>query len=406
MTSRATDRADGVAPGDAVGAARSTGGDSAVDPPASAAWTFRSGRAGRYGVAFAAVWLVFLVNSLQQAWRIAWGDRHAVAGWIGLVATISFAAAYLAAFGWMRARRHRLQTQLPPREGWAVIGLLTALTVVMVLSIGQEGTSAVVYIAVISAIVLPGRSAAALTAVLAAGVEISGRAVPGWSESSGLTFAVCTAAFAMWGVSQLMLRNLDLVRAREENARLAVADERNRFARDLHDILGHSLTVITVKAELAQRLMDVDPARARSEVADLERLSRDALADVRRAVQGYRELTLPGELARAREALAAADIEAELPNSTDDVPTELRELFAWTVREGVTNVIRHSGARRCTVRLAATGAEVRDDGRGPAEDSRCGNGLEGLRERAAAVDAVLVTRPLEPHGFELSVLAR
>ena len=170
----------------------------------------------------------------------------------------------------------------------------------------------------------------------------------------------------------------------EENARLAVDNERNRFARDLHDILGHSLTVITVKAELAQRLLDVDPARAKAEVADLERLSRDALSDVRRAVEGYRELTLPGELARARTALAAAEIDADLPNSTEEVPSDRRELFAWTVREGVTNVIRHSGAQRCTVRLTHDAAEVLDDGRGPTEDPAGGSGLLGLRERAAA----------------------
>ncbi len=184
--------------------------------------------------------------------------------------------------------------------------------------------------------------------------EVLGHTLDGWSGPAGLTFAICTAAFAMWGVSQLMQRNVDLLQAEAENARLAVADERNRFARDLHDILGHSLTVITVKAELANRLLDVDPARARAELVDLERLSRDALADVRRAVEGYRDLTLPGELARAREALRAAEIDADLPKSTDEVPSELRELFAWTVREGVTNVIRHSGASRCTVRLGST----------------------------------------------------
>jgi len=207
----------------------------------------------------------------------------------------------------------------------------------------------------------------------------------------------------MWGVSQLMLRNLDLVRAREENARLAVVDERNRFARDLHDILGHSLTVITVKAELANRLLDVDPERARRELGDLERLSRDALVDVRRAVEGYRDLTLPGELARAREALRAADIEADLPNSTDEVPTELRELFAWTVREGVTNVIRHSRASRCSIRLTADHVEVCDDGSGPHSDAAPGHGLDGLRERAASLGAVLVARTLEPRGFALQV---
>ena len=165
---------------------------------------------------------------------------------------------------------------------------------------------------------------------------------------------------------------------------LAVDNERSRFARDLHDILGHSLTVITVKAELAKKLMDVDPVRARAEVDDLERLARDALADVRRAVEGYRELTLPGELARARTALAAAEIEAELPNSTDDVPSDRRELFAWTIREGVTNVIRHSHAKRCVVVLHA---RLRRDPRrrrraGTVRPS--GHGLTGLRERASA----------------------
>jgi DNA-binding CsgD family transcriptional regulator len=102
------------------------------------------------------------------------------------------------------------------------------------------------------------------------------------------------------------MHNRALVSAHAENAELAVENERTRFARDLHGILGHSLTVITVKAELAQRLPDVDPEGTRRELSDLERLSRDALGDVRRAVEGYRELTLPGELARARIALAAA----------------------------------------------------------------------------------------------------
>jgi len=192
------------------------------------------------------------------------------------------------------------------------------------------------------------------------------------------------------------------MRAHQENTSLAVAGERNRFARDLHDILGHSLTVITVKAELAQRLCDIDPVRAKQELADLERLSRDALADVRRAVEGYRELTLPGELARARTALQSAEITPALPQSTDEVPSELRELFAWTVREGVTNVIRHSGARRCEITLTDERAIVSDDGRGLAATDGDGSGLTGLRERAAAVGAVVTTRTLSP-GFALEV---
>jgi two-component system sensor histidine kinase DesK len=369
---------------------------------ATGGWTSREGRPGRYGVVFAAIWLVFLVDSLREAWRIAWSNHDRVAGWIGIVATIAFAVAYIAVFSWVRARRRRLETRVPLGEGVVALALLAGLMLVMVLAIGQTGMAAVVYLAVVGVLILPTWWALGLTVALAALVEVTGRTVPGWTEQAGLTFAVCTSAFAMWGVSQLMLRNLDLLRAKEENARLAVVDERNRFARDLHDILGHSLTVITVKAELAGRLLDVDPERARTELADLERLSRDALSDVRRAVEGYRELTLPGELARAREALRAADIEADLPTSTDDVPGELRELFAWTVREGVTNVIRHSRARHCAIRLAPDRVEVCDDGVGPQAQSGRGHGLDGLRERAAAMGAVLVTRTREP-GFALEV---
>ena len=373
---------------------------------ATGGWTTRDGRPGRFGVIFAAVWLVFLANALKTAWQIASGGGDRVAGWVGLVATVAFAAAYIRVFGWVRARRRNLEIGVPTGKGVAALSGLAALMLVMVLAIGQEGMAAAVYLAVVGVLVLPTIGAFGFTALLAVVVEGTGRTVPGWTESAGLTFAVCTAAFAMWGVSQLMLRNLDLLRAREVNARLAVADERNRFARDLHDILGHSLTVITVKAELANRLLDVDRDRARAELEDVERLSRDALADVRRTVEGYRDLTLPGELARAREALRAAEIEAELPNSTDEVPSELRELFAWTVREGVTNVIRHSGASCCTVRLRPDCVEVRDDGTGPAVDAQPGSGLVGLRERAAAAGAVLVTRALEPRGFELAVMAR
>jgi two-component system sensor histidine kinase DesK len=274
----------------------------------------------------------------------------------------------------------------------------------MCLAIGQDGTAAAVYIAVVGVMLLPTLPAALLALSIAVLVPVLGETVPGWESELGLSFAVCAASFAVYGLQLVMLRNIALSRAREENARLAVEEERNRLARDLHDILGHSLTVITVKAELANRLVDVDLDRTRAELADLERLSRDALADVRRAVEGYRDLTLPGELARARQALQAADIEARLPNSAEDVPSDLRELFAWTVREGVTNVVRHSRASTCTVTLEPSRVRVVDDGTGTVSaPENAGHGLLGLRERAAAAGAVVVTRAIEPHGFELEV---
>jgi two-component system sensor histidine kinase DesK len=354
---------------------------------APSGWTRRDGRPGRLGVVFAAVWLVFLATPLQEAWD----RRGSVLGWVGILAIVGFAATYVLSFA--VTRRRRLQGTLNPTRAQAalLLAVLAALGLLACLAVGQAGMATAVYVAVTAVMWLPGRLALAVATGIALLTTVTGRTVPGWESDASLTFAVCAAAFAMWGVSQLMLRNMDLVRARDENARLAVAEERNRFARDLHDILGHSLTVITVKAELANRLLDVDPARARTELGDLERLSRDALADVRRTVEGYRDLTLPGELARAREALRAADI------------------FAWTVREGVTNVIRHSGATTCTVRLAPTRVEVTDDGVGPGGrrdgTARPGHGLEGLRERAAAAGAALATRAGQPSGFELSVTA-
>jgi two-component system sensor histidine kinase DesK len=305
---------------------------------------------------------------------------------------------------WLRIRqdRSRLVTDSPLRFTVPYLAVLVLLGALMVAFLGEKGLASVVYIAVACVMLFPFRAAAPLVVALCVG-SLALSAVEDWGSQVSLAFGVMAASVAVFGVRTVMSRNLALIRAQEKNASLAVENERSRFARDLHDILGHSLTVITVKAELAQRLLDVEPGRARNELADLERLSRDALADVRRAVEGYRELTLPGELARARTALGAAKIEARLPGSADDVPTELRELFAWTVREGVTNVIRHSGARTCEVRLSSGSAEVRDDGTGPNSSSSAGSGLAGLRERAVAAGAAVVTSDLSP-GFCLRVV--
>jgi len=345
---------------------------------------------------FAAIWLFFLAGPLIDGWR----DRTHLAGIVGIVATIAFAVVYMTIWIDARASRMRLIEQPPLAAALGYLACLTVLGAVMVVAVGQSGLAAAVYVAVACVMTLPLVIAAPAVVVIAVLAASTG-AIPGWNNQLGIAFGVMAAALAVLGMRTVMARNLSLLRAHSENTRLAVDNERNRFARDLHDILGHSLTVITVKAELAQRLLDTDPERARAEVADLERLSRDALADVRRAVEGYRELTLPGELARARIALTAAQIEPVVPQAADAVPTELRELFAWTVREGVTNVIRHSRAGRCEIVLSPTCAEVRDDGTGPSGGAE-GSGLVGLRERAAGAGAVVVTRSLEP-GFLLQV---
>jgi two-component system sensor histidine kinase DesK len=358
------------------------------------------GEMSRRGPLFAAIWLFFLIDPL----RTGWTHRDSVEGVLGMVATVAFGSVYMLC--WFRMRQNRAQLMARPEHtaalGW--FASMLVLGVAMVLTLGQIGTTATVYLAVISVMLFPVPVALLIVLLDAGLVVVLGESVAGWTSGVGLAFSICAASLAIYGIQQMFVRNIALVSAHAENAELAVENERTRFARDLHDILGHSLTVITVKAELAQRLLDVDPERARSELADLERLSRDALSDVRRAVEGYRELTLPGELARARTALAAAGMEARLPTASDDVPTELRELFAWTVREGVTNVLRHSRASACTIELGTRRVEVRDDGIG-GTGAVSGSGLVGLTERATAAGASIAVRDLHP-GFSLVVEAR
>ncbi len=187
-------------------------------------------------------------------------------------------------------------------------------------------------------------------------------------------------------------------------------EERARFARDLHDLLGHSLSVIAVKAELAERLLERDPARAAAHVADVKTVAREALGEVRDAVSGYRRPTLSSELEGARIALEAAGIEARLEAADVDLPADVEAVLAWAVREGTTNIVRHSGARSCRIAVrpgpADVSAEVVDDGDAHASDGNgngTGNGLAGLRERAASVAGSVEAGPVAEGGFRLCV---
>ena len=132
---------------------------------------------------------------------------------------------------------------------------------------------------------------------------------------------------------------------------LAIVEERERVARDVHDVLGHSLTVVTVKAELAERLVDLDPERAKGELAEIQALSRQALAEIRATVGGLRVARLGDELASARTALAGAGIEAHVPDDPGAVDPRHRTVLAWVLREATTNVVRHSDADACWVEL-------------------------------------------------------
>lgn len=235
-----------------------------------------------------------------------------------------------------------------------------------------------------------------VTTALLVGTAIE-EGAPDWNSASILV----VLTIAMFGTRQVILSNAELRAARDEIGTLAVAEERARMARDLHDVLGHSLTTITVKAGLARRILEAsgDRDQAIGELRDLEHLSRTALSEVRATVSGYRKASLPAELVGARAALQAAEITADLPHAVDNVPAELQEPFAYVLREGVTNVIRHSNARRCEVRLGDSWIEIRDDGTPNPSAGGHGHGLAGLSERLTKIGGNLSAGPAPTGGF-------
>jgi two-component system sensor histidine kinase DesK len=203
---------------------------------------------------------------------------------------------------------------------------------------------------------------------------------------AGLVFTPLIGAINVHtaGVSR---RNARLRLAHEEVERLAKLDERERIARDLHDLLGHSLAVITLKSQLAERLVQTDPERAASELREIERISRETTNEVRRAVRGYRAQKLGTELAKARLALESAGVGLAVESGPFVLGSEQESAMALALREAVTNVVRHASAQRCIVRIDAGRQgfvlEIEDDGRGVRRAE--GSGLTGMRERLAAL---------------------
>jgi two-component system, NarL family, sensor histidine kinase DesK len=179
--------------------------------------------------------------------------------------------------------------------------------------------------------------------------------------------------------------------ANEEIEHLAKVAERERIARDLHDLLGHTLSLITLKAELARKLVDRDPQRAKLEMQDVEQTSRAALADVREAISGYRGQGLTSELVRARRTLETAGISVDCDTSDVPLSPAQESVLALALREAVTNVVRHAQAQRCSVRLSRDEEictlEIADNGRGA--NAPEGNGLRGMRERLESIGGSL-----------------
>lgn len=355
---------------------------------------------------FAGVWLLALGFPLSAA--LALTDPVARVATVVLI--VGYAAVYLWSF--VAARRQAWTVNAPDTPGqkrarYLRYALIVVLAAALTLILGPSGLSTWPFVAVAGLWTFPLLVGIGL-AVLIAGASLL-PVFHGEGTYGGLSIAE-SVAFAVLAVGGAMIasrRGSEIRAVRVQNAAaLAVEEERTRVARDLHDILGHSLTVIRVKSELASRLVESDPRRAQVEMEEVESLAREALADVRGAVEGFREISLSAEIAHARNALAAAGIEAHLPSQIDVADHQARQLYAWALREGVTNVIRHSGATRCEVVADDSSLHLCDDGTGLVDGPTGrsgGHGLTGLRERARTLGATVDTRPVTPHGLELVV---
>ena len=346
------------------------------------------------------IWLVFILIPLGDAVS---SHNGGVPKALTIIATVAFVAVFVS-IAVIPGK------PLPDVQALRSVGALLAISVALT-ALDRQGWGTL-FIFTVVAIAMCVRSPLNFYGVLLCTGLCVG-ALLAIDASSGAIFGFATPTLGigmlMLVVADLRTRNRELHEARSELARLAVADERARFARDLHDLLGHSLSVIALKAELAGRLLREQPSEAVGHVAEIEQVARGALTEVREAVSGYRRPTLDDEIAGAKMALAAAGIDARVERPAVTFDPAVEAVLAWTVREGATNVIRHSRAGHCSMTVTAglgeAGVEVVDDGHGcdGATNGHDGHGLEGLHERVARMHGRIEAGVRTEGGFRLAV---
>ncbi|CAG7629881.1 Two-component system, NarL family, sensor histidine kinase DesK [Actinacidiphila bryophytorum] len=337
--------------------------------------------------------------------------------WLAAAGLAAFCALYVCTIRAAFSPRRLPTTRLP----YVLLGALAALT--LSLSIGYGGNFMLLFVLVSLCAGSVSRSRRTLGVMLmplsAAAGTTSGLHHEGFWSTASLSYGTFLSGLVVSVIITLFHAVDQLKRTRQELARNAVAEERLRFSRDLHDLLGHTLSVVVVKAEAARRLAPRNLDAALTQVGDIESVGRQALTEIREAVTGYREGSLSTELDRARSALAASDIEVVLQESGPPLPPQTEALLGWVVREGVTNVVRHSGATRTRIELHADDGQahltITDNGRGltppPAagttatlQTTRTGTGLRGLTERLAAAGGSLTSGPAPEGGFRVAAV--
>ncbi|MGO2096295.1 MAG: sensor histidine kinase [Candidatus Microbacterium stercoravium] len=354
----------------------------------------------RFSWVFGVVWVVFMAFPITGALE----SPAAVPVRITAVALlVLYSIVYIAAYIWMiRAD----DWDIAARRSIAALIVMVVLMVASAVLIGPEGLGAGSFLISIS--MFSGHTRRAVT--LATGMLLAQyialsvwlSAIPNGFEEYGVLFMPPAIVFFSVALVRLIISAQE--RHDTVERQMVLVAERERVARDVHDVLGHSLTVVTVKAELAERLIDVDPERAKSEVEQIRSLSREALAEVRATVSGLRVARLGDELVEACSALSAAGIDADVAPDGDVVDPRHRIIVAWVLREAITNVVRHSRATWCSVTLSSDRIVVEDDGVGtPAHVAEAG--LRGIRERVSAAGATLVVGPADasPTGTRLEV---
>jgi two-component system sensor histidine kinase DesK len=315
-------------------------------------------------------------------------------------------AAYSGIYGWYCLHGHRIRDTRVPL---ATAALLTLLALALDHLSGEVANNYFLIPMLVVGFGLRPRYALVALGLVGAITTLDGILLARMPTPQLVLQAVLVVpAVALFGGSAMGLRYLlttlaELRSARIEIAQHATERERTRIARDLHDLLGHSLSLITLKGELATRLLP-EGVRGADEVRDMVGLSREALQLVRQAVSGYRQPTLATELSAARVALQAAGVEFDVEQSVGALDRDTEAVLGWVIREATTNVIRHSGAKRCQISLTRGDRqleiEIQNDGwRIP--QTPAGNGLRGLEERLAVLGGKLEASALPGAGFRL-----
>ncbi|WP_260613902.1 sensor histidine kinase [Streptomyces sp. WAC07061] len=296
----------------------------------------------------------------------------------------------------------------PAREAAATrwcLGALAAVTCAMAGGYGGDWLLFFPLLGLATGAVVRGRGLAPVMFTVTAVAGVVAGLWEGW-DALGIVYGTFLSGMVTAAILALAETVRELRETRQELARAAVDQERLRFSRDLHDLLGHTLSVIVVKSEAARRIAPRDVDAALDQVRDIESVGRQALTEIREAVTGYREASLAAELDRARAALTAAGIEPVVRQSGPPLPPQTAALLGWVVREAATNAVRHSGASRCEIELDGTGDRVRlvitDNGTGAVGSTPSGCGLTGLRERLAASGGTLTTGPAADGGFRVT----